>query len=44
MVYRDAEDAIIARDGYTFGGQVLRVEKPKERGSGPGRMSNEGTD
>ena len=32
--FRDAEDAVHARDGYNYDGYHLRVEFP--RGSGPG--------
>lgn len=33
IVYRDAEDAVHARDGYDYDGYRLRVEFP--RGGGP---------
>jgi arginine/serine-rich splicing factor 1/9 len=33
MCYRDAEDAVHARDGYDYDGYRLRVEFP--RGGGP---------
>lgn len=32
--YRDADDAVTARDGYDYDGYRLRVEFP--RGGGPG--------
>lgn len=34
FIYRDADDAVYARDGYNYDGYRLRVEFP--RGGGPG--------
>ena len=38
--YRDADDAVHARDGYNYDGYTLRVEFP--RGAGPGGMRGGG--
>lgn len=43
IVFRDAEDAVKARDGYDYDGYRLRVEFP--RGGGPGSYrGNRGND
>lgn len=34
LLFRDADDAVYARDGYNYDGYRLRVEFP--RGGGPG--------
>jgi hypothetical protein len=38
LIYRDADDAVKARDGYDYDGYRLRVEFP--RGSGPGNLES----
>ena len=35
-MFRDAEDAVYARDGYDYDGYRLRVEFPK--GGGPNKL------
>ncbi len=41
MPFRDAEDAVHARDGYNYDGYTLRVEFPRGTG-GPGRGMGHG--
>lgn len=42
FIYRDAEDAVKARDGYDYDGYRLRVEFP--RGGGPGNYRSSRSD